>query len=66
MGTVLTFLAALLVMAGIPVLISIRGAKKAQAMRVAAEQKRAARRDSSKSLPAVKKSRLATPVGVRR
>ncbi len=66
MGTVLTFLAALLVVAGIPVAIGFHGAKKAQAMREAAAQKRAVRRDSSKSLPAVKKSRLATPVGVKR
>lgn len=66
MGTVLTFLGALVVVAGIPIAISFYTAKKAQALRLAVEQKRAARRASSHTLPAVKRSRMATPVGVKK
>ncbi|GEM_PF-4045113 len=66
MGTVLTFLGALLVIAGIPLAISHFAAKKAQAQRLVADQKRAARRASSHTLPAVQRNRMATPVGVKR
>lgn len=66
MGTVLTFLGAMMVMAGIPIAISLFNAKKAQAIRQAVEQKRAARRASSHTLPAVKRNRIATPVGVKK
>ncbi|MEK7866443.1 MAG: hypothetical protein AAB434_07140 [Planctomycetota bacterium] len=66
MGTVLTFLGALMVVAGIPILISHFSAKKAQVQRQAADQKRAARRASSHTLPAVQRNRMATPVGVKR
>lgn len=66
MGTVLTFLGALMVVAGIPIAINLFSAKKAQAMRLVADQKRAARRASSHTLPAVQRNRMATPVGVKR
>jgi len=53
-----------LVVAGIPLAISHFAGKKAQAQRLVADQKRAARRASSHTLPAVQRSRMATPVGV--